>query len=470
VADVWIQLSSFEFDKVKTSPNWAIKTSTADSPSLRVAVSIAIQDRALLLVLAVYVVLAMAWNFVTPIFEAPDEPDHLQYVLFVADEGRLPDLQVDVLRAGIESPQPPFYYFLMGILVRISGVPRPFVHPVLNPDFDFVRMDSPPNYFLPVADSFGYVHFLRVASTLFGLITVICTYLMATLLSADRTLRVAATTLTAFLPQFTFISAVISNDMLTAAVTSASIVWLLYLCRLKTVRAWQLFLFGGMCGLAFLSKSHVIFLLPFGIIMFLLAYADGYKHSLKGAAWSVAGFILVGGWWLVYNQLHYGDPTAVNMQTMIVPNLVDRKTLFDSSDRLYFAVFLPRLLYKSFLGTFGWMKIFLPDVFYLIFAMMWLGSIIGMAYGLLKRKWERIREGLILAPLMALAVIVYVNFTFTAPQGRYFFPELGLVSLIFVFGVAELPPILGRWLIIAMPIFLLLVNLYSLWLVSVAFG
>ena len=157
------------------------------------------------------------------------------------------------------------------------------------------------------------------------------------------------------------------------------------------------------------------------------------------------------------------------MQTMIVPGLVDRKTLLDSGDRVYFAVLLPRLLFKSFLGTFGWMKVFLPEIFYAAYAMVWLGAITGMVYGLLKKKLDRVREALIMAPLMALTVIVYVNFTFTAPQGRYFFPVLIPLSLLFVFGLAELPVVLRRPLLFGTPVFLLFTNVYSLWLVTSTF-
>lgn len=106
---------------------------------LRDAWAITWRDRSLYLILLIYLILSVAWNFVTPIFEAPDEPDHLQYVLFVAETGQRPDLRLDINRAGIEAPQPPLYYFLMGGVARVSGLAIPFTHPRPNPNFDFAR-------------------------------------------------------------------------------------------------------------------------------------------------------------------------------------------------------------------------------------------------------------------------------------------------------------------------------------------
>ncbi len=436
------------------------------STLLRHALVEAWHDHLLHVILVIFLALAFAWNFVTPVFEAPDEPDHLQYVLFVADEGRLPDLQTDIQRAGIESPQPPLYYFIMGAVVRLSGVSHPYIHPVRNPDFDFDPVKGAANYYIPVTDTYNYVHLLRGFSTIFGLIVVICTYLTAALLGATRLLRLGATSLTAFLPQFTFISSAVSNDLLTAAVTSVTIVWLLYLIQLKTPRGRQTIICGALTGLAFLGKSHVIFLLPFAIVMFMFTNTNGHKQLLKDIVWSAAGFLLISMWYLIHNQLRYGDFTAVNMQAAIVPDLVVRKTLLEPGGRMSIGVALPLLLFKSFLGAFGWMKLFLPGVFYQAFAILWLCALVGVVRGVFKKNWDRVREGLIFAPLMAFLVIVYINFTFLAPQGRYFFPELAIISVIFVFGIAELPAIMRRSLFVAAPLFLLLANVYSLWYVA----
>ncbi len=439
------------------------------SPTLRAVLDIAVRDRCLYAILAVFVFLATAWNFATPIFEAPDEPDHLQYILFVAEEGHRPDLKTEVQRAGIESPQPPLYYFIMGAVLRISQIPHPFEHPRINPEFDFLQMNSAPNYFAPASGRYDYVRFLRGFSMLFGLVTVVSTYLSATLLGANRALRLVAAAMTACLPQFTFVSGAISNDPLTTAVASIALVWLMYVARLETRHGWHAFIYGTLSALAFLSKAHAVFLLPFGAAVLFLIGESKLRERLEDWGWIVFGFLLIAGPYLVYNQWRYGDFTAVNMQVLIVPELVDRKSLLDPSNTGFFMALLPRLLFQSFLGVFGWMRIYLPGAFYSTFGILWLASLTGYGIALLNKRWDLLRETLVLAPALAFLVIVYVNTTFTAPQGRYLFPALGVISPLFVMGLAELPAAWNRLLMVAAPLFLLLTNLFSLWLVRSTF-
>lgn len=137
--------------------------------------------------------------------------------------------------------------------------------------------------------------------------------------------------------------------MLTSAVTAIALVWLVNILRLGSPRTWQTALFGTLCGVAFLGKSRVVALLPFGWLMFAAAQPNGLKLWSKQVWWSLVGFFLACGWYLVYNQIHYGDFTAVNMQTLIVPELVVRRSLLDPRILAYLMIGLPTLLYKSFL-------------------------------------------------------------------------------------------------------------------------
>lgn len=437
--------------------------------TLRAAIQMAARDRGLVAVLAIFIALAFAWNFTTPLFEAPDEPAHLQYILFVADHGRRPDLWTEVREAGTASFESPFYYLMLGAILRASGIAHPFAYPERNPDFTFTPYASPPNYFLPTTGGYDYVHFLRGFSSLFGLITVYCAYLAAALLKANRLLCLVSSAVTAFLPQFSYISGVLNNDTLATALASIAFVGLLGLMNSASPSKFAIALAGSVCALSVLAKPHTIYLLPFGIVLLFLKYKSDVANIRETVSWLALGFFFVGGWYLVYNQWRYGDPLALRMQSLIVPEQVNPKSLFNPYDLAYLTLYLPRLLFQSFLGVFGWMKIFLPPFFYAVYGITWLTAVLVTIYALFRKKWTLEREILILAPLSLLVIIIYANLTFDSNQGRYFFPALNALSLFFVFGAAELPPILGRPLIIATPIFLLLTNLYSLWLVSNAF-
>lgn len=432
--------------------------------SLRSVLVTAWHDHVLHAILLVFLLLTLAWNFVTPIFETPDEPDHLQYILFVANQGRLPDLRTDVGQAGIESPQPPLYYLLLGYALRVYGRSIPFVHPTRNPSFSFNPTVGDPNYFVPSTDRFDYVHILRAISALFGLFTVVCSYVLASLLGARRALRIVVTLVTALLPQFTFISSAVSNDALTAALGSISMVWLIYALGRSPLRSWHWLVYGVCCGLTFLSKEHTIFLAPFGIFAVFVSGNQTYK-KISAGAYNIIGFALIAGPYLLYNQLHYGDPTAVNMQMLIVPDLVTRRSILVVNDLMFESIVLPSLLFLSFLGVFGWMKLILPTVFYIFYGILWFGALVGIATGVLSKRWDAVRITLVAVPLAVFLVIVYVNLTFIAPQGRYFFPVLDVISFIFVLGLAELPIAWRRLSLVVAPLFLLGANIYSLWLV-----
>ncbi|MFW6155938.1 MAG: hypothetical protein ACOC7J_01355, partial [Armatimonadota bacterium] len=60
------------------------------------------------LCLAAYLALSITWAVVLPLGQAPDEPAHFRYALFIAENGRLPDFHAD--DAGYESYQAPLYY------------------------------------------------------------------------------------------------------------------------------------------------------------------------------------------------------------------------------------------------------------------------------------------------------------------------------------------------------------------------
>ena len=439
-------------------------------PGLRDAIGIAARDRALYLIAATFVALSLAWNFVTPIFEAPDETDHLQYILFVAKQGRPPDLWTDVPTSGTASFESPLYYLITGWIVRLSGIDTPFVHPVRNPDFSFERPGSDSNYFLRTPIHYDYVHFIRFFSSLFGAVVVLCTYLAATLLGLDRKIVLFSTAATAFLPQFTFISGVINNDTLAAALASVGIVYLLYLTHLRLPNPHEWFMFGAICAAAVLAKPHTIFLLPLAAWLVVSNRKNRSQVVVTGAVIAL-GFLVFAGPYLVYNSLHYGDPFAVRLQESIVSSdQIWHKNPFSPEGIAYFALLLPNRLFASFLGVFGWMIIYLPLIFYLIFAVVGIISVGGIMTALLGGKWSFTTESLILAPLLILVIILYANLTFNSNQGRYFFPALSAISILFVLGLAELPRYIRSSLFIFSPVFLLVVNLYSLWLVWSTLG
>jgi len=407
-----------------------------------------------------YIVLATAWNFITPPFESPDEDAHVEYVLLVADQARLPDLRTDGTRVGNEFFQPPLYYVVLAAALRVSGMSHAERLPARVAAWEWETV--PANYFQLTPSRFGYVHLLREVSALFGTVTVVCTYLAATLLGATGRLRTSATLATAALPQFTYISATVNPDSLAAALASIGLVLLLKLARSPTPQRRVAAALGAVTAAGVLTEYHVGYLLVLAALAYAFVLGRHKRALVRDGAIALAAFLACAGWWFVWNIVRYGEPSG-----LLRFAAEDPRSLLDP----YFVFFFPRITYNSFLGAYGWLNVYLPTAWYVAFGLLWLGALWGMCRGtIITRRWPAERKMLVFAPLLILALVLYRNLSFNAPQGRYFFAALPAISCLFAFGLAELPGRAGRWALVAAPSFLVAANVYSLWFVWVAFA
>ncbi len=364
----------------------------------------------LLFTLAVYLILAVGYGLVTPLFETPDEQLHYFTADFIAREGRLPQIG-DPGLMGQEAAQPPLYYALAALLVRAAQAragdqllwanPRTDTSAVAgqlwhNPQADPVdpRGESratPPinvNMFIhSPAEAWpwqGYAlaaHLIRLLSALFGLGTLLCIYGAGRVVwpaAPDRALLAVA--LVAFLPQFAFLHGAVSND---AAITffSAAAIW--QLLRItndelritneegasgqaaRVTRNASLVALGLTIGLAMLSKAAGLLLLIYcagvvGVHVWRLIPLPegGVRGGSAGRRWAraagavalvAAPALLLGGWLLWRNWMLYGDPTAANQFVLMA-----------GGERPYslYQVWLDmdRIL-SSLFALFGWMNL-----------------------------------------------------------------------------------------------------------------
>src|SRR5204862_6742866 len=72
-----------------------------------------------LAVCAMYLAFASAFTLLTPAWENNDERDHVKYIEYVDEHGTPPRI---VLENGIESHQPPLYYYLEAGWQRLLGL------------------------------------------------------------------------------------------------------------------------------------------------------------------------------------------------------------------------------------------------------------------------------------------------------------------------------------------------------------
>ncbi|HRN68145.1 MAG TPA: phospholipid carrier-dependent glycosyltransferase [Promineifilum sp.] len=290
------------------------------------------------LILAGYLVITLAYGALNPLFEAPDEHWHFFTAAHIADTGRLPrvtDPPDEWL--GQEAAQPPLYYLLGGLLIVPfdTGGARDAVR--LNP-FAWIgdasaltninRMIHTPAEARPWADWATAAHLLRVFSTLLGLGTLLCIYGSGRRLWPESTTRpLMATALVAFLPQFNFLHASITNDALVIFLCSLALYQLIDLTggRAQPVgpsgtssrppvrsSSFRLVLLGLTIGLAALSKNAGALLLLYSLgFLGVVALRDGQLRRYWRTALLVAGpALLVAGWLWLRNWQLYGDWTA----------------------------------------------------------------------------------------------------------------------------------------------------------------
>jgi 4-amino-4-deoxy-L-arabinose transferase-like glycosyltransferase len=405
----------------------------------------------LLALLLVSLALLVAWSFAVPMFEAPDEPDHWQYVLYVRHTGRLP-----LYGSGtIEANSPPLYYFLVAPFAAESDVPQ-----------KLVRIDSqgvarrPPGarwYENYNSDFSRYwpLRITRLATALISVLTVLACYYAGLEASSHRTTGLLAAGLVAFLPQFTFRGMNISNDALVTLLCAVAVYLMIRLIRRGFM--WPVGLTAAVVmALAFLSKISSIFMpIPFSLAV--LSEAAPWRARFRRLGVLIITVLVVAPW-LVRNQLLYGDPFASRAMLTAVGNLVEIRPITSP----YFVTVFPLLLFLSFVGYFGWITLWLPEWLYVLFGFLMIVCAVGLVGRWVRHSLDRRLAAILLTvPLLSLMVTLYINLTFTQPQGRYVFPALPALAVLGAMGFEGIPG-WSKWATLALLVALVLLNVYIL--------
>ena len=476
--------------------------------------------RPLLLILALYLLLAGGYAVASPPFETPDEHLHYFTAEFIAREGRLPTTR-DPGLMGQEAAQPPLYYAVASLFVRAldpGGAaealwPNPrvdvssvagnvWISPLAPPNPRGESGARPPinaNMFVRVPQEEwpwrGYAlaaRAIRLFSAALGLGTLLCIYAAGRTVWPDRPDRaLLATALVAFLPQFLFIHAAVSND---AAITffSAAAIWQL----LRIVAAAQggggageqgrspspqpspegrgganrysslvtrhssLLFLGLTIGLAMLSKAAGILLLALsvgvvGLVVLLTARERRLWRAVAAAAWVAGPALLLGGWLLWRNWTLYGDPTAANQFVALAGGYRPYSLLQVAQD-------LDRV-WLSFFAIFGWMSVQPPAWVHVAWNGIVLAALLGVIWAfaaILRGSRGAEEQGREDAPLATLSSLVtrhlslvtlsawfllvaagWLSFMLrtSADQGRLFFPALTPLALGTAYGLSRWP-------------------------------
>ena len=351
----------------------------------------------ILLILAAVALLGTAYNLAIPVLEKPDERWHYPVVKHLADGHGLPVYDPNVEQPWKqEGSQPPLYYALAALIT--AGVPsddfwelrssgNPYYLSMLHGprgDNQNILIHYPPREGFPYHGSVLALHLARQLSVVMALATVLATYLIALeIYPGDRALALGAAAVTGFNPMFLFIGSSVSNDATVAATCAWAGLAALRLALRPDATHRRALVAGIALGLALLSKSSAIAMVPVvGIALVIAARRTrSWPQLLKQGTLAFGAAALISGWWFLRSWQLYGDPLgAVVHQVAFRGGRTDPLTL----DRLWLEL---RGVEMSFWAVFGWRSVVVDEAIYrALFAVDRLG-LFGLLVLAVRQMW-----------------------------------------------------------------------------------
>ena len=386
-------------------------------------------------ILALYIVVGVAFSIIFPLGEGPDEPGHFTYVRYLVLERRLPVLKP----RNNETPeafQPPVYYVFAAAPAGLFVDGNMRLYP--NPFFDWSpqtpRFIAGPEHSFPWRGDYLAWHIARFCSLILGLASLLVLYLIARRVFRSPMTAVACVAYAALNPQFIYVNSYVTNDAM--AILAGFLLVYTALAFLQSPTLRNAFLAGLVIALAVLSKLTVLGLLP-GV---LIALALRWNSLPKGEKAKVllAMFIppgIAGGWWAIRNISLYGDPTGFSViRSVIAINYYPTTLSIGELIQILPAMF--RGTFRTFWGLFGWVNVPLPGGLYLLILLVHAVALAGLLLDL-RRGIDRAEVWVLGAAGLGM-MLTFLQFNrITNPSGwhgRFLLPAIGVISPAFIAG------------------------------------
>jgi 4-amino-4-deoxy-L-arabinose transferase-like glycosyltransferase len=407
-----------------------------------------------LLLLALFVLAALAHTRTLPAMEGSDEPLHVNYVFHLMQTGTLPDRATRTTNATQQaSGQPPLAYAAGAAWLRLLGIAPLDGDAALThigvtarnrwyqPHDVWQRADNHTVYVHGRDESaFGWPALvqadaaLRLVSVMWGALAVVGMYAAAGEVFRGRGWRLAATALFAFMPTMIHISSYFTNDTPTVAFATLS-TW----AALRIARHganWQLCLLAGLLlALGGLSKVNAL-LAGAGIGIALLydwrARRTAFGRLIAHGLLVAAPVTLLVGPWVLYGVVTYGDPLGLNTHQHLT-------TGFYFAEPRTLAEIVPLLphLYLSYLGWFAATP--LHPVTYTVLGAVVVLCLAGLLAGLRASRLTGTQRAqaviLGITFLIALAAMIRWMQQLSFTGGRLMYPAHAAVTLILAGGL-----------------------------------
>lgn len=422
----------------------------------------------LLVILLAFTILTLLHNLFTPVFEAPDEVWHYAHVRWLSEGHGLPPLMDDRSGAYQEAAQPPLYYLVAALLchgIDDTDLPSLMWH---NPGFGHQAPGTTAdnkNMLIhttrevwPWQGAVLAVHVARLTSWLYGLMAIAAAWGLGLEAFDDRRAARLTATWLVFHPQFVFISSVVNNDSAATALATV-VLWRCARALRHGIRRYDSLILGIAVGLATLSKTSLLALIPVGLGTIILALTtrkrtcapSGTSANILHLMSFLLGVAVTGGWWYVRNWVLYNDPLGLSTHT---------RTPWGRPEALPLPAIIPEIpkVLRSFWAAYGWGHVTWPPIYYVL---LWALAmcLIAAALWALVRAWftwfrshRPIHEishrapgasvmvatlSLIWAATIGAALIHWMQ-QVDAPHGRLLFPALGSWAVGLTWGALEL--------------------------------
>jgi hypothetical protein len=408
---------------------------------------------ALVAIALAFLVLATMYNVVSPVFEAPDEHTHYFFAQHLALTHSLPVQPANEDERGPweqEGSQPPLYYLLAAPLVGLTGAQLTAEDLWYNHQntMGYPALVGNENRFVHDPSTEGWpwrghalaVHLVRGLSTLLGLLTVLLVwYIARRVLPARPWLALASAAAVAFLPQFTYLSASLTNDVLVVALSTGVLALLLRVAEgnddVPTILALAVAV--GLAPLAKLSGLAVL-----GFALLTLAWLSWRRRDarlfVRTAGAVLVATLAISGWWYLRNAQLYGDVTGIS-------HMLPAGTRRAFSLQRWLRGLPGELvgMWYSMWALFGWFTIMAPRWVYGAVTLASLAALAGLALaGYRRDAWIDWRRLAWLGAWLAVVLVSLLRWMTIAKgaHGRLLFPAIAALSVGLVTGWRAVTP------------------------------
>ena len=382
-------------------------------------------------VLFLFFSLGLLYNFVTPLWNPPDEERHFAYCEYIAQNRRLPVYRPDYEGNMVSMAfHPPLYYIIGAMLLKND---RELLEEQIevNDGPGFNRMVPPQN-----RDASAYsgkvrsAHLLRLFSLIVSGITIFLIYRTALMLFPD-TAAIArfVAILVAAIPQFLYTSASISNENLNTMLSSAYLLALLYVLRAPYRIQYQV-ISGVILGLCLLSKTTALIYLPATVLFICWLSFKEKRNPIAPLGIIIGTALLLGGWWYLRNWFLLNDPTL--SKTVAALNYWHIRRSDPSWSE---AIQIAHKTVETFFSGFGSLQLPIAGYHVAFYGTIIVAGCIGFFRHLYGRQWNEFQTQVLVLFLLSilggLGIYVYINIKYIGFfLGRYLYIVMAPLAIV----------------------------------------